>query len=180
MKSDGKFERRFEMITSRRTERILKWLTTRIVIMLGLFPLCVTYAQNLDGVGERLRQAVAEGELTEVQASAMMDTLHHSVARDALETRIREIELAVEADEMTREEGFRAIEETKRAMEQISRGDRGDWRFDNQRNAEADRRYRHYAEIEARIERAVESGELSREEAERQLEEAHRELFGSR
>ena len=79
---------------------------------------------------------------------------------------------------MSREEGARAIEATKRAMDGASGSGRSDTRVDVDRKGEADRLYHLYAEIEGRIERAVESGELSREEAEEQLEEAHRELFG--
>ena len=275
MNGGGTLERRLGMIISQRTRKTPKWLTAGVVALsMGLLPLGVAYAQDFDAVGKRLRQAVAEGELTGEQARAMMDTLRRSVAREGVAQRIREIEAAVEAGEMSREEGARAIEATKRAMEEATRGNRrdvsreafgtrireieaaveagemsreegaraieatkrameeatrgnrrdvsreafgtrireieaaveagemsreegaraieatkramdgasgsgrSDTRVDVDRKGEADRLYHLYAEIEGRIERAVESGELSREEAEEQLEEAHRELFG--
>ena len=271
----GTLERRLGMIISQRTRKTPKWLTAGVVAMsIGLLPLGVAYAQDVEAVGKRLRQAVAEGELTGEQARAMLETLRRSaaregvaqrireiekavtdgkmsreegaraieatkramdeagrghgrgvsreaigtrireieaaveagkmsreegaraieatkramdeagrghgrgVSREAIGTRIREIEAAVEAGKMSREEGARAIEETKRAMEGASGGGRSDTRVDVDRKGEADRLYHLYAEIEGRIERAVESGELSREEAEKQLIEARREIFG--
>lgn len=85
--------------------------------------------------------------------------------------RIREIEAAVDAGHISREEGARLIDETRLAIEELeaeadARGDR-----------ELDARRQRYEEIEARIKRAVESGDMSREEAERALAEVRRELF---
>lgn len=317
MNGGGTLERRLGMIISQRARRAPGWLTAGVVALsMGLLPLGVAYAQDFDAVGKRLRQAVAEGEITGEQADAMMDTLRRSAARAAFGTRIREIEAAMAAGEMSREEGARAIEglrtsrkesdrardrgngheddearmrrieaavkagkmsreEAAHAIEELAKsmreadraGDRGserairpdvdlrrfsalfaqaesnfrravefgqlspeeveallsdlrilirlrserhdrlfddadfneppveffegkeddgedeeddrsDTRVDIDRAGGADRLYHRYAEIEGRIERAVESGELSREEAEEQLEEAHRELFG--
>ena len=179
MNGGGTLERRLGMIISQRTRKTPKWLTAGVVALsMGLLPLGVAYAQDFEAVGQRLRQAVAEGELTGEQARAMMETLRRSAAREGVAQRIREIEKAVTDGKMSREEGARAIEATKRAMDGASGSGRSDTRVDVDRKGEADRLYHLYAEIEGRIERAVESGELSREEAEEQLEEAHRELFG--
>ena len=145
-----------------------------------------------EAIGTRIREieaAMEAGKMSREEGARAIEATKRAmdeagrghgrdVSREAFGTRIREIEAAVEAGEMSREEGARAIEETKRAMEGASGGGRSDTRVDVDRKGEADRLYHLYAEIEGRIERAVESGELSREEAEKQLIEARREIFG--
>ena len=102
-----------------------RWL--QACVLLGamlVFPLGLAIAQDHEAVEKRLGAAVAEGEITLEQAEAMMGTLRMTVVREGIMHRIREIEAEVKAGRMSREEGERAIAETRRAMEKLTR--RGD------------------------------------------------------
>lgn len=141
------------MIMSQKTQTTPKWLMASVVALsLGLVPLGVAYGQDFDAVGERLREAVVEGELSKDQARVMMDALRRSKGENDVFRRIREIEEAVMSGEISREEGARAIEETKRSMKDGHIRDRGEER-------EA------YEARMRKIEAAVKAGKMSREEA---------------
>ncbi len=155
----GTLKRRLGMIMSQKTQTTPKWLMASVVALsLGLVPLGVAYGQDFDAVGERLREAVAEGELSKDQARVMMDALRRSKGENDVFRRIREIEEAVMSGEISREEGARAIEETKRSSKDEHIRDRGEER-------EA------YEARMRKIEAAVKAGKMSREEAARAIEE---------
>ena len=119
----GFLRRRFKMIVSETTHRThSRWL--HVCVLVGamlVLPLCVVYGQDFEAVEKRLDAAVAEGEINREQADAMMDALRLTVAREGMMQRIREIEAAVKDGHMSREEGARAIAETRRAMEKAAR-----------------------------------------------------------
>lgn len=77
--SGGFLERRFKMIVSSSPMVATPhWLRVALLLCaVGLLPLGLTYAQEPDyeAVGERLIEAVKEGELTREQATAMMGEL---------------------------------------------------------------------------------------------------------
>ena len=163
----GTLKRRLGMIMSQKTQATPKWLMASVVALsLGLVPLGVAYGQDFDAVGERLREAVAEGELSKDQARVMMDALRHSTGENDAFRRIREIEEAVESGEISREDGARAIEETKRSMKDGHIRDRGEER-------EA------YEGRVRKIETAVKAGKMSREEAARAMEELMKSMKGA-
>ena len=163
----GTLKRRLGMIMSQKTQATPKWLMASVVALsLGLVPLGVAYGQDFDAVGERLREAVAQGELSKDQARVMMDALRHSSGENEPFRRIREIEEAIESGEISREDGARAIEETKRSMKDGHIRDRGEER-------EA------YEGRVRKIETAVKAGKMSREEAARAMKELMKSMKGA-
>ena len=152
------------------------WVRACVLVCgLVVLPFGMTNAQDYDAVEKRLGEAVAEGEINLEQAQVMMEALRRSThraptaarMREGVKRRINEIKELVERGEMSREDGTRLIEETRRALEGASDHD-------------AAARKRRYAEIERKIKTAVREGELSREEAEAKLTIVRKDIFGDR
>jgi polyhydroxyalkanoate synthesis regulator phasin len=72
--------------TIERFHTISRWLQAGVMAMaVGLSPLAVAAAGDHEAVGKRLADAVAQGELTQAEASAMMDTLRRVAERERRE-----------------------------------------------------------------------------------------------
>ncbi|MCH2141971.1 MAG: hypothetical protein MK077_03100 [Phycisphaerales bacterium] len=59
-------------------------LLLAITLLIGLLPLGQASGQSLDGIGKRLREAVAAGEITGEQARAMMTVLRQGDSKDKI------------------------------------------------------------------------------------------------
>jgi translation initiation factor 1 (eIF-1/SUI1) len=71
------------MIISQRTRITPNRLTAGVLALsIGLLPLGVAYAQDFEAVDNRLRQAVTEGELSDEQASIMIQTLRRTAMNE--------------------------------------------------------------------------------------------------
>ena len=138
-----------------------------LVCGLVVLPFGMTNAQDYDAVEKRLDKAVAEGEINLEQARVMMETLRRSVHRDPTAPRMREgvkrrinqIEELVERGEMTREEGARLMEETRRALHEAT-----------ERDPTAARMREGVKHRVNQIKELVERGEMSREDGARLIE----------
>ena len=73
-------EKRFGMIVSETASRVAsRWLRACILLCAAVvLPVGMTYAQDYDAVGTRLRAAVEAGELTGEQARAMLGALRET------------------------------------------------------------------------------------------------------
>jgi len=148
-------------------------------MILGCVGIQTVFAQDVEAVGRRLRAAVQAGELTAEQAGVMMDSLLRMAERErgeqdcdeAMRARyaaaVAEIEAALAAGEMTREEADRALAETREWMAQSERERGGE-----QDRGEAMRA--RYAAAVAEIEEMVKAGKMTREEGAKAIEETRK------
>lgn len=152
----------------------LHWARAWVVVLgLVVLPFGTANAQDYDAVEKRLGKAVAKGEINLEQAQVMMEALRRNSHRDptwsrmreGIQHRINEIKELVEKREISREEGARLIEDTRRALVDPF-------------NRDGEARKRQYAQLERRIKAAVREGELSYEDAEKKLIAVRKELFG--
>ncbi|MEO1009223.1 MAG: M56 family metallopeptidase [Planctomycetota bacterium] len=184
MHTGGPLERRFRMIMKDRTKATPRWmLAGALAAGVALLPVGVAYAQDFDAVGQRLRAAVREGELSSEQARAMMEALRGASGGERTLADARRA-----YDERALADARRAYDETKRAVaaDELSRQDasrrlstlRGRLSRDAEREVRA--LERDYAEAERRVKRAVDEEQLSPREGERKLIERRREIDAER
>ena len=139
-----------------------------LLFAVALLPLGVARAQDpdYDAVGRRIRAAVQAGELTPEQGRIMLDALRKSGAKkkktdvDAGALR-RRLAAAVESGRMTREEAGKILEREMAGRKQEPGYKRGEGRKLFTRED--------YASAQAKIKKAVESGQLSKEDARKKL-----------
>ncbi len=165
--SGGLLERRFTMIVS--MDRFIKtprWLSTGIVIVsLGVVPLGVAYGQDYDAVGERLGEAVRNGELSREQAGVMLDALRKSappaeskrITRESYARTEAEFKKAVEAGRISGEDARKRLGEMREMM--AKQGERAERRVTREE----------YARAEAELKKAVKAGRISGEDARKRL-----------
>ena len=192
--SGGFIQRRFEMMLSKNQKQHMSWRIRTVFLLFALLvlPLGFAAAQDYEAVFNRLKKAVDNGEITREQAGAMMfaleDTTPDNEARDEGELpgtgehprRERE-----RRGRIRRERGLRGrMDEARIEAERIEGAvERGDIsreeadikhreireRFGRQRDREHTDRgaaaRKKWEGITKLIERAVERGELTREEA---------------
>jgi beta-lactamase regulating signal transducer with metallopeptidase domain len=177
--SGGFLKRRFEMIVSKTPlQASSRWLRlTAVAFAAWLLPLGVAYAQNPDvrAVAERLERAVKAGEMSKDQMDAVLRMLKQPQGRankdnkvkkrrdaspdvqkmiDDTRRRVREL---VEAGEMTRAEAGEAMEKRIAAIKK-----RAGSAASKQRDDGIEQRIE---EVKRRMRAAVESGDMSPEEA---------------
>ncbi len=166
------------MIIANRTLKVPTWLRAMIcAVAICVFPLGLVYAQDFEAVEQRLGGAVEAGDLSLEQANIMMEALKrsassgHSKARD-IEARKRrymefteQIKDAVESGELSKEEAEKKLIGLRKKMF----SDKKDISSDKPDAHDIEARKRRYTEFAAKIKEAVESGELSKEDAEKRL-----------
>lgn len=165
-------------MTAARFPRFVHLLATRTLILIGvLAPINMTVAQDYEAIEKRLGKAVAAGEIDLEQAQVMMHALRQSGGRDAearrmregVEHRINEIKKMIDAGKISREDGARKIEETRRSLKSAPN-----------RDADA-RRMREGVEYRINeIKKMVDAGKLSPEDGKRLVEETRRSLGKSK
>ena len=149
-----------------------RWLQAGVLLCAAVvFPAGMTYAQDYDAVGKRLRAAVQAGELTGEQARAMLGALRETAEQEggrtaeAQDERVAKyrgiaarIKAAVEAGKLSEEDAEKKLIAIR--MEMWPPEKDGD---------EKDERVAKYRGIAARIKVAVEAGKMSEEDAEKKL-----------
>jgi polyhydroxyalkanoate synthesis regulator phasin len=167
-------ERRFKMMIENRVGRFEpRWLRMGILLVACVvLPLGVTYAQDYEAVGKRLREAVAAGELTGEQARLMLGALRRAEERpdahgEKAEKRITREDLAaakkkmramVERGEVSEEDVRRRLGEMRRMI--------GQQRREKEVEPAVD-----WESIKKRVERAVDRGDMTRREADAKYRE---------
>jgi len=183
MNSGGLLERRIEMILSGRlnqTSRTVQCGALALALLFLPFGIGQTIgqAEDSEAVKKRLLEAVENDEITFEQAARMMKALEGEPhQRDATgpERKFRAIEAevvrAVEEGKITREQAEQKLEAVKRDL----------WgaKHDNHKPQGDEREKKFHAAI-VEIEKAVESGRISHEDAEKKMHALKQELWSEK
>ena len=140
-----------------KTSKVPSWLRAVIcAVAICVFPIGLVYAQDFEAVERRLGGAVEAGELSLEQANMAF---------------AKEIEAAMKAGKLSREDTKKKLIEMRREMFEEKSGDeRGDREMEGRR--------KRYEQVTKRIKAAIESGDMSAEEGEKKLIELRKEIFG--
>lgn len=139
--SGGSLERRFRMIVSMNTiENLPRWLSGGVLtLVMGLLPLGIAYGQDFDAVERRLEAAVANGEISQSQAQAMIREMRVTdeerefrKKQAAMEKQARQAAEIFRRHLAARKEAIKVHEQSVRAMEQRIRLQKA---FEEQRKA---------------------------------------------
>ncbi len=196
--SGGILEKRLTMIIAKKNLKLSASLRIAIAaVAICIFPIGLVYAQDSDAVERRLEKAVEAEELTPDQAKAMMKAMAQMSGKEApkdkranwdgrLEERklqyeelVRELEAAVAAEKLTKEDAERKLIEirTKLFGDRKSDDRRSDVWNEKRSGREMEEQKRRYMELVRDIEAAVVAEELSKNDAERKLIELREKMF---
>ena len=183
MSRGGELESRLTMILTDRLPRTPRWvLSAALALGAALLPLSVAYAQDYGAVERRLAAAVEAGEITKAQAQAMMAALKRAAEEksgpaepDMRAKRMRyaeyqkSLEAAVAKGDMTADEAAAKLAEARTKMF----GGEAAGKRDIDPRAMRER----YAQLEERVTAAVESGQITKEQAAERLAQARERMM---
>jgi hypothetical protein len=140
------------------------------------------------GLKQRLKAAVARGDMSEEDARRKLDELRREMsAGDQVDQRgmddrkrrymavMEEVEEAVKSGKLSKDDAERKLVALRKKMFGNSADKRAEGDSDDR---EMEARKRRYMELMSKIEAAVEAGELSKSDAEKKLVALRKELFG--
>ena len=174
------FKRRIEMIVSETQNRVHSRRLQACVLLCAMvvLPIGVTYAQDYEAVGKRLRAAVEAGELTGGQARVMLGALKKADgdkkdqgsdrAKAYLANVKKELGAAVEAGEISKEDAIKRYQGAEKAIKARMARARG----------ERSITVEEYKSAEAKMRKMVEDGTAKPEDVERRLIEMRKMMAG--
>ena len=195
--SGGMLEQRLTMIITQ-TNRKLSGRACLAVFMLaiGILPLGLVYAQDYEAIQKRLGQAVKAGEISRGQAGAMLDALKGERGRDArqdsdqdMEARknryiegVKKIEEMVKEGKVSKEDAEKRLGQMRARMFPSKDGAKDSKRAKGRSNADQEMEYskREYMAAAEKIERMFKEGKVSKEDAEKRLDQMRKKMFPER
>ncbi|MDP6633967.1 MAG: M56 family metallopeptidase [Phycisphaerae bacterium] len=190
--SGGFLERRFKMIVSGNSNKSKsRWLQTCVLLCaMIVLPLGVASAQDLDAVWKRLQTSVDKGEISRQQAHIMMGALKGSMYkekeddhrdrrpdRERIDAHLREIweklQREVREGKMSQEDAHKKMGEIKKHID--AKHKNREHRPDGDRGKE-EKVHAHLRAIWERMQHAVREGKMSKEDAERKMDEIKRQV----
>ena len=146
------------------------------LLLIIAFPTIAIQAQDFEAVQKRLLKAVQKDELSLQQAAVMMEVLHEFSREQEMHEREWHEEHA-EHDHRDHEHGDHEHGDHEHGDHEHDDHEHGEHEHEG---AEDDRRMQQFKRTAMRIERAVEAGELSKQDAERRLMAMKKEIWGGK
>ena len=186
--SGGVLEKRLKMIISNEQLGIsqgMRMLT--IVLAVCIFPVGLVYAQDYEAVQRRLIEAVKAGELSREQVAPMMEAMkrkpkseqsNEATSRERYADGAKRIEVAIESGRISKEDGEKRLAEMRKKM--FPTRDKGDANSDRVDGDDMEQRKSRYKAGAERIEAAIESGRISKEDGKKRLAEMRKKMFPTR
>ena len=151
-----------------------------IALAVCVFPVGLVYAQDYGAVQRRLVEAVKAGELSREQVAPMMEALkknakpvvvhgEDAAKRARYNAGAKRIEEAIKSGRVSKADGEKRLTEMRKQMFPV-RGNK-DAKSDRGEATDRGALRRRYAEGAKRIEAAIKSGEVSKEDGEKRLVE---------
>ncbi len=183
------------MIVSQTNLKLSNWMCLAVFLLaIGVLPIGLVYAQDYEAVQKRLVEAVKAGEISRAQAGAMLETLKGSdksrqggdrdmeALKRRYPERVRRIEAAVEAGEVSKEDAEKRLIEMRKAMFPET-GTKSKLRDNKSKTkngkemASLEARKKVFQQSEKIIQDAVKSGKISKEDAEKRLGQMRADMF---